>query len=87
MIQLAMSPEQFAKARTAILTSPDVLQHAEHSPMDGTFSTSQVTIDYSYAPSYPAGQMALDVTAKHGLARFASENTIKEYIQELLAKV
>lgn len=87
MIEINLTPEQFAKARAAILASPAVLQHTEHSPMDGSFSTAQVTIDYSYAASYPTGSMVLDVTAKHGLARFASEDEIKKRVEALLPTV
>lgn len=84
MIQISLTPEQFAKARAAILTSSKVLQHTEATETDGSFATSQIALDYSYA----AGVLTLDVTAKHGMAaRMASEEQIKEHVMDMLGKV
>jgi hypothetical protein len=79
-----MTPEQFTAARAAILASNQVLTHTETTETEGNFSTSQVALSYSYAAP---GLMTLAVTAKHGLVRFASEDTIKQHLQELLAQV
>jgi hypothetical protein len=78
-----MTSDQFAKARTAICTSDQVRSHAEHSDAAGCFATSQVAMDYNYA----AGVLTLDVTARHGMARLANDEHIREKLLYLLAKV
>ena len=80
MIKIDMTPEQFAKARAAILSSSLVLRHKEATETDGSFDTAQVGIDYSYAD----GVLAVDVTAKRGMARFATEAEIEGHMQAML---
>jgi hypothetical protein len=82
MIQIAMTPEQYAKARAALCTGSQVRSHIEHGDDAGSFDTPQVSMDYNYA----AGTLTLDVTAKRGMAHFASDEQIKEHLLDLLAK-
>jgi hypothetical protein len=85
MIQLAMTPEQFAKAKM-ILAAPqtDIRSFSETGPVSGSFATVQVGFRYIYDG---IGALALSVTAKHGAAMFATEDEIKGRLVALLAKM
>jgi hypothetical protein len=84
MIQIPMTPAQFAAAKAAIDGSSEVLSHSASGSQLGSFSTSQVGFSYSYNG---VDTMTLYVTAKHGLAKFASDDTIKARLLELLGKL
>jgi hypothetical protein len=78
-----MTPAMFAKAKAVIESSPDVLSHGESGPQSGSFATSAVGMSYAYDGT----TLCLVVTAKHGLAKFASEDTIKGRLMDLLSEV
>lgn len=79
-----MSAEEFAKAKAVVETSDQVISKAEIGPNDGIFKTSQVGLNYHFDPT---GTLQLTITEKHGLAKFASEDTIKAHLEELLTSV
>jgi hypothetical protein len=86
MIQIAMTQDQYTKARAAICASSEVVGHVEKGDLSGSFVTKQVAMAYYFLPA--ANELQLNVTARSGLeARMASEDQIKEHIQQLLAKV
>jgi hypothetical protein len=84
MIQIPMTPEVFAKAK-GLLAAPgtDIRSFSESGPQSGSFATAEVAFTYSY----DGATLHLVVTAKHGLAKIASEDTIKSRLVELLGKV
>jgi hypothetical protein len=84
LINLPMTPAQYAAARTAIATpGGEVTSHSESGPWSGNFSTAQVSFSYSYDGTW----LHLLVTAKRGLATFASEGTIQKKLQDLLTRL
>lgn len=86
MIQIPMSPEQFAKARAAIAASSQVLGHVEKGELNGSFVTKQVSMAYYFSPA--ANELHLNITARSGLeARTASEDQIKAKLVALLAQI
>jgi hypothetical protein len=85
MISMAMSPAQYAAARAAI-TDPkntEVTGHSESGEYSGNFRTAQVAFSYSYDGTW----LHLNITAKYGVARLASEATIQGRLQALLARL
>lgn len=84
MIQIPLTPAQFAAAKAVIESSSEVLSHSESGPASGSFATSQVGMSYSYNG---ADTLTLSVTARHGLAKFASDDMIRQRVVTLLAQV
>jgi hypothetical protein len=84
MINLAMTPAQFAAARTAISTpGGEVTSHSESDQWSGNFSVPQVSFSYSYDGT----TLHLTITARRGMARMASEATIQGKLQALLTRL
>lgn len=83
MIQIPMTADRFAKAKAVIESSAEVVSKSESGPQSGSFATGAVGFNYSY----DGVTLCLVVTAKHGLAKFASEDTIKDRLLALLAQV
>lgn len=84
MINLRMSPAQFAAAKAAI-SKPggEVTSHSESGDFSGNFSTPQVSFSYSYDGT----TLHLLITARRGLAQLASEGTIQNKLEALLARL
>lgn len=84
MIKILMTPAQYAAARAALRSHIEVRSYAEDANhITGSFSTSQVAMAYSY----DGANLSLDVTAKYGMARFATESTIESKLRALLAQI
>jgi hypothetical protein len=83
LILIPMSQEQYFAARGAIAKSSQVLTHAEATDWTGSFSTRQVAMSYRYDGT----TLSLTVTAKYGMAKFASEEMIRTRLMELLSEV
>jgi len=84
MIQIAMTPERFAKVKEELQSLPSgVTAFAQTSETSGSFSTPQISMDYVY----DGANLHLTKTAAHGMARFASEQEIQQHVLKLLAKV
>lgn len=83
MIQLAMTPAQFAAAKAVIGSSAEVDFHNVSGPNSGSFATSQVAMSYFYNGAV----LSLSVTAKYGMAHLASEDYIKDRLAMLLGKL
>lgn len=77
VIQFPMTPEQFVKAQKALDATTT---HAGDSN-SGSVVTSQLSFDYDYDGT----NLSMTITAKHGIAKFASDNAIKSHIAEMLA--
>lgn len=84
MIEIQMTPEQYLKARSAIRGAAEIRSFAEVGANAGTLSTSQVSMTYEYDG---ATRLSVNVTARYGMAKFASESTIAKRLQVLLAQV
>ena len=84
MIQISMTPAQFAAAKAVIDDSDEVLSHSVSGPQSGSFATSQVGFSYSYDG---VSLMTLVVTVKHGFAKIASDDEIKAHLVRLLSKL
>jgi hypothetical protein len=86
MIQIPMTPDQYAKARAALATNSEILSHTESGLNNGSFATAQIEMAYYYAT--PAAELQLSIKARHGLeARLASEDQIRARLIVLLAQV
>jgi hypothetical protein len=84
MISIPLSPDKFASIKKNLESNEAVLTKTAFDDNDGTFSTDQVSLSYHYNGT---DTLAINILAKHGLARFAGEDTIKSHIQTLLETV
>lgn len=87
MIQIPLTKDQYWAVLQHLnaAKAPDVLKFSLPSETEpGLIENAQISLNFTYN-----GTDALDVTilAKHGLARFASEGTIKAHLVDLLGKV
>jgi hypothetical protein len=80
MITIPMTAAQYAKARTIVQDSPRLKEVVEESPTKGHFTSNMITAEYNYDGS----NLTLNITAKHGLAKLASDNDIKEHLVTFL---
>lgn len=80
MISIPLTEAQFDTLKAKLSSNSQILTQTATSNTTGSFSTSQVALDYTFTGS----EIELTVTAKHGLARFANESTIGQHIQELI---
>jgi hypothetical protein len=83
LISLPMTAAQYSAARAALIANSQVISHTETTPESGSFATSQISMSYLYA----AGSLVLTVLEKHGIAKFASLDTIKAKLQLLLTQL
>lgn len=81
MFSIAMTPAEFASARAAVAASKQVYAHTETGELSGILSTPQVNLQYVYDGG---AELGVTVLAKHGLAKFASEDEIKAKLEEVL---
>lgn len=81
MIEIQISPEQYQKAREVIRTAKEVRSFTEEGASAGSLSTDQVALEYVF----DGDDLHVKVTAKHGMAKFASEDMIKSKLMQLLA--
>lgn len=81
MITIPMTPLQFQDAVEKLDTPGNGLTVNEAlTPTTGKVANSQIAFDYAYDGT----TLTLTITAKHGLAKFASDDAIKSHILELL---
>lgn len=88
MIQLAMSPEEFASTRK-VITAPGAVASYVDNGLTGAFTTNSIkggsiSVDYVYDG---ADQLSLTITGKHGTAHFINEDDIKQRIQTMLGEI
>lgn len=87
-MQISLTPEQYQAALKHLLDakSPDV--DVFGMPSDtapGLIENKQVSLNFTY--DWLAQALTVTILAKHGLARFASDDTIKAHLVDLLGKV
>jgi hypothetical protein len=78
MITISLTPEQFAKAQSALRSDKSIVYVGDDKI--GSVTTSQISFDYTYDGT----NLSMTISGKHGLAKFASDSTIKEHIEALL---
>lgn len=86
MIQIPLTPEQYQAALKHLMDakSPDVDSLTlPVGDVAGQFSNHLLTAQFSFDGT----NLNITPLAKHGLARFASEDTIKAHLVDLLGKV
>jgi hypothetical protein len=88
MIQIPLTPGQYQTALGHIMQVPqgnDLLSYelptSEH---PGQLVTAQVSLEFTYNGT---DTLSVNVFAKRGLAKFASEGTIKAHLIDLLGQV
>lgn len=84
---IPLTPEKYAAALKGLEAAPKGgdLKSFETSGPNGILKTSQVDLGFAYSPAQGGVQVA--ILSKHGLARFASEDTIKAHLIDMLDKV
>lgn len=100
MIQIPLSPDRYKAAIAHVIQVPqsnDLLSYRLPTADDpvGQLVTAQVSLEFTYDPNLelprPAGQgpgaLSANILEKRGLARFASEGTIKAHLIDLLGHV
>lgn len=86
MIQIPLTPEQYQATLNHLMVakSPDVDSFTlPHDANPGQLVNSQVNLSFTYDNT----NLNITVLSKHGIARFASEGTIKAHLVDLLGKV
>jgi hypothetical protein len=78
-----MNTDRFAGLETQLAAEPSVVL-TKTDDLHGTLATSQVTLGYAYDAQ--DAQMNVNILQKHGIAKFASTDTIKEHVLTLLNK-
>jgi hypothetical protein len=88
MIQLPLTPAQFAKLRDGISHATGkgnvVAAFTEDSPTTGSLRTSKVALSYSYDGS---AQLNIAIDQKFGMAKLDSDADIGKRIGAMLAKL
>lgn len=98
MIQIPLSPDRYKAAIAHVIQVPqsnDLLSYRLPTADDpvGQLVTAQVSLEFTYDPNLelPAGQgpgaISANILEKRGLARYASEKTIKAHLIDLLGHV
>lgn len=85
MIQIPLTPEQYQTALKHLMDakSPDVESLTLPTATNpGQLVGSQVGLSFTYDGS----NLNITILQKHGIARFASDNTIKAHLVDLLSK-
>lgn len=87
MIQIPLTPEQYKTALGHVIQVPQsnelgsYLLPTEGNP--GQLVTAQVSLEFTYNNT---DTLSVNVFAKRGLAKFASEGTIKAHLVDLLGQ-
>lgn len=89
MIQIPLTPDQYKAAIAHIIQVPqsnDLDSYRLPTADDpvGQLVTPQASLEFTYNG---VDTLSVDVFAKRGLAKFASEGTIKSHLIDLLGKV
>lgn len=82
MISITMDQKKFDKVKSMLSNNKAITASAVKDANNGSFSTSQVSMDYQFNPTQEV--LSLNVTARHGAAHFATDSVISEHINELL---
>ncbi|MGH2505894.1 MAG: hypothetical protein ACRDHZ_00505 [Ktedonobacteraceae bacterium] len=86
MISIPLSPEQYQAALNGLMQYKGGDLTSFLVPVNGQpgqIVTPQVTLDFTYTPNV----LDLTIVEKHGIAKFASESTIKSHLQDMLTRV
>lgn len=85
IITIPMTAAQFAAARQALATSPEITHSATTSVTSGIVQSKVIDFTYVYDGS---AELNMTITARHGLkGNLASDAQIKAHLQLLLAQV
>lgn len=84
MIEIAMTPDQYQKARRVIATASEVTSFTEAGANAGSFTTSLVSMTYTYDGT---STLALVVVKKFSYAVMATEGKIKSRLEGLLGRL
>ena len=80
-MQIELTPEQYQKLMSKLVEAKDVVLDFSSGPDRGMISTPQVTLSAVYDGSQ---WLSIEIIAKHGLARFASDNDINSHNLQLV---
>lgn len=85
MIQIPLTPDKYQETMMKLLNGVPGVIGFEPPSVDspGTLVTDQVLLRFTYDKT----DLNVTVAEKHGLAKFASENTIKAHLTDLLTGV
>lgn len=86
-MQIPLTPEQYQAALKHLLDakSPDVdVFGMPSATAPGLIENKQISLNFTYNGT---DALSVAILEKHGIARFASEGTIKAHLIDLLGKV